>query len=104
MTRRVRCFHRVIPSYSRAYNGDPRVPFSLPLLRVSLSALRSLSSIQQPRHTGRPSRRRLVGFSQRTQGFAGIMRFTVILRASASKPHRCSWSAAVCFAVRTTGK
>jgi hypothetical protein len=45
--------------------------------RIFLSDSSSDKTTQQRRHVGRPSRRREVGFWQRTQGSAGSLRFMV---------------------------
>ena len=87
-----------------SYNGEPCVPFSLPILRISLSCLRSVSSIQQ-RRQDRPSLRQAVSLPQRTHGLAGILRFTSANSATSLQTLLCYFSsAAVCLTVRTTGK
>jgi hypothetical protein len=54
---------------------------------------------------GRPSRRAVVSFAQRMHGFAGILRFTAFTSAISPRELPLYFSsAAVCFAVRTTGK
>jgi len=55
------------------------VPLSFPMRRIFLSMASPVSTTQQRRHVGLPSRLREVGRWQRTQGSGGSLRFTVHL-------------------------
>lgn len=60
------------------------MPLSLPILRIFLSRSSSVNTTQHFRHVGRPSRRRMVGLPQRTQGSLGSSRFTAPISSGGS--------------------
>jgi hypothetical protein len=64
------------------------VPLSFPMRRIFLSMARPVSTTQQRRHAGLPSRLREVGFWQRTQGSAGNLRFMIGYSLDAFTPIR----------------
>jgi hypothetical protein len=68
----------------RPFQQRPRVPFSFPIRRISLSAFNSSSLTLQRRHVGLPLRRRVVGFPQRMQGFAGMVFLAMAARISST--------------------
>ena len=71
---------------SHSAQQRPRVPFSFPIRRISLSACSSFSTTAQKRHVGLPLRRWAVGLRHRTQGFGGMLFLATFAHSAPQRP------------------